>query len=530
MRFLSVSVNSFLIEFKHLSETTNFFRQLKQLNHPAILDMIPAEKTIFIQFSNLIIQQKELIDWLSKQEIKDLTAELGREVVIPVSYQGMDLGQVAEFLGITVNEVIRRHTESEWKVAFIGFAPGFGYLNSENKPFGSIPRLNSPRKQIPMGSVALAGEYAGIYPKNSPGGWQLIGHTDERMWDIHRDPPALLLPGNRIFFKKNTQGASVFIDTEIKTQNIYPNQNLEKIPVLKVLKVGIQVLIQDYGRQGKFALGVGVGGAMDKGAMQYANECVGNPLNYAVLEILNGGFHTEVQCSTVIAVTGADTDLYIKYKDGETEIAKTYQSIALDQGDEIIIKSPKAGLRSYFAIRGGIAVNDVLGSKSFDTLAELGPQPLKANDYIYTAQMMQNAVLGQRIKHDYQLPKPSETVVLDIVLGPRVDWFDKQSLETLKTQSWLVTSDINRIGLRLMGEKPLKRAKNIELPSEGTAIGALQIPPNGQPVLFMNDHPLTGGYPVIATVADYHLDLVAQIPTGCMIKFNPISDFMDIRI
>ncbi|MNT43318.1 KipI antagonist [compost metagenome] len=114
-------------------------------------------------------------------------------------------------------------------------------------------------------------------------------------------------------------------------------------------------------------------------------------------------------------------------------------------------------------------------------------------------------------------------------MGPRTDWFDADSIEKLCQQTWLVTNESNRVGLRLSGLSPLLRKITHELESEGTCIGALQIPPSGQPVLFMNDHPLTGGYPVIASVAKHHWDLVAQIPAGCHIKFNKIEEFKKIE-
>jgi allophanate hydrolase subunit 2 len=127
------------------------------------------------------------------------------------------------------------------------------------------------------------------------------------------------------------------------------------------------------------------------------------------------------------------------------------------------------------------------------------------------------------------LPQLGDTVELDIVMGHRTDWFDQDSIEKLCNQSWLVTNESNRVGLRLLGKQPLNRKVTHELESEGTCIGALQIPPNGQPVLFMNDHPLTGGYPVIASVAKHHWNLVAQIPADCHVKFRKIAEFVEIE-
>ncbi|MBF7688975.1 5-oxoprolinase subunit B/C family protein [Acinetobacter rathckeae] len=531
MRFLSVSLDSFLIEFHDLLETTHFFRHLQRHHHPAIVDMIPAEKTILIQFSVFKTTQKQLIAWLSQQHVQHEHAVQGTEVVISVSYDGEDLVQVAELLGVTTQEVIQRHTQHEWKVAFIGFAPGFGYLNCEQRPFGSIPRLSTPRKRIVAGSVALAGEYTGVYPKDSPGGWQLIGRTDASMWDIHRDPPALLLPGNRVVFKDTKHVAQVSVPKHITRQDaLQVSESFAPThSVLKILNTGMQTLVQDRGRIGKFAVGVGVGGALDSGAMQDANQCVGNALNDAVLEILNGGFKAQVQVPIVMAITGAISTCVIEYADGTVAEVACGQAIALDAGDIIEIKRPQAGLRNYLAIRGGVLAEKVLASCSFDTLAELGPKPLSIGDEVAIGQAPKQAVSTQSVPLRI-LPQPKDTVVLDVVLGPRADWFEAKSLEILLNQLWQVSNDINRVGLRLQGEVALKRTQHQELPSEGTVTGALQIPPSGQPVLFMNDHPLTGGYPVIATVAKHHLDLVAQIPAGCLIKFNKVSEFMDINV
>ncbi|SDB94244.1 5-oxoprolinase subunit B/C family protein [Acinetobacter boissieri] len=530
MRFLSVSLDSFLIEFHDLLETTHFFRHLQRNNHSAIVDMIPAEKTILIQFSVFKTTQKQLISWLSQQHIQHEHTVQGTEVIIAANYEGEDLAQVAELLGVTTQEVIKRHTQHVWKVAFIGFAPGFGYLNCEQRPFGSIPRLSTPRKRIVAGAVALAGEYTGVYPKDSPGGWQLIGHTAETMWDIHRDPPALLLPGNSIVFKEAKHVAQVSVPDHIIKHDAEAHKPLPIARgILKILNAGMQTLVQDRGRIGKFAMGVGVGGALDVGAMQAANQCVGNALNDAVLEILNGGFKAQVQSPTVIAITGAISTCVIEYADGTVAEVSCGQAIALDAGDTIEIKRPQAGLRNYLAIRGGVLAEKILASYSFDTLAELGPKPLSTGDEVAVGQSPKQAVSTDS-KPPKCLPQSKDTVVLDIVLGPRADWFEAESLETLLNQLWKVSNDINRVGLRLQGEVALKRTQHQELSSEGTVTGALQIPPSGQPVLFMNDHPLTGGYPVIATVAHYHLDLVAQIPAGCLIKFNKVSEFMDMNV
>ncbi|MEG1093462.1 MAG: biotin-dependent carboxyltransferase family protein, partial [Acinetobacter sp.] len=241
-----------------------------------------------------------------------------------------------------------------------------------------------------------------------------------------------------------------------------------------------------------------------------------------------GGLKAKMHQSAVIAVTGAISSIHVRFSDGQKADFDSYQAIALDAGDEFQIQTPTAGLRNYLSIRGGIDVQPVLNSASFDSLAVLGPDPLKMADTVYQGQVEASNISITDVAK-LNLPKVGDVVELDIVMGPRTDWFEAESIERLCQQAWLVTNESNRVGLRLSGEQPLQRKITHELESEGTCIGALQIPPNGQPVLFMNDHPLTGGYPVIAAVAKHHWDLVAQIPAGCQIKFKKMTEFTDFE-
>ena len=524
MRFLAVNLNSFLIELNDPEHTVALFRHLERIKHPHIVEMIPAATTILIYFDHLNTEVSELLPWIKSQKIELQQQHFMQEVVIDLIYDGPDLHHVAELLGITVSEVIHRHSNSCWNVAFIGFAPGFGYLNSPDRPFGSIPRLSSPRKKIQAGSVALAGEYTGIYPKDSPGGWQLIGSTPQQMWDIHRDPPALLRAGDQVVFHDITHHPSHVVVPEMKVA-----WQLEQYlqPVFELLQTGLQSLVQDQGRAQKAALGVGRSGAMDQTALFQANRIVGNPDDAAVIEVLNGGLKLKVLQPTLVAITGAESNIWVSYA-GKTKVkVPDYLPIALDSGDLIYIDSPQAGLRHYLAIRGGIAAEKILGSASFDTLAELGTPPLKPHDFIYSADLPVTSVLVNEIRLE-RLPKVGDVIEVDVILGPRTDWFAPESLSHFFQQQWLVTQESNRIGLRLSAELPLQRQIHDELASEGTCTGALQIPSNGQPVLFMNDHPLTGGYPVLGAVANYHLDCIAQIPPGCLIQFRQKSEILEL--
>lgn len=188
---------------------------------------------------------------------------------------------------------------------------------------------------------------------------------------------------------------------------------------------------------------------------------------------------------------------------------------------------PHEGTRSYLALRGGFDVEPFLGSGSTDTLAKVGPAPVVAGDVLVPANCHAAAVDPDR-PSPRRLPYAGETVTLDVHLGPRTDWFTDRGVETFLSQEWAVTAETNRVGMRLSGAVPLERRDTTEMPSEATVAGAIQVPHNGQPLLFLADHPLTGGYPVIGVVARHHLDLAGQIPIGARIRFNAIAAFFSL--
>jgi allophanate hydrolase subunit 2 len=185
-------------------------------------------------------------------------------------------------------------------------------------------------------------------------------------------------------------------------------------------------------------------------------------------------------------------------------------------------------MRSYLAVRGGFEVAPVLGSAATDTLAHVGPPTLTAGAQLGLARHPAGAVAAEDAGPTPELPRSDETVKLPVVLGPRTDWFAPETVERFLSQEWTVTPQSSRVGIRLHGAEPLTRSDATELPSEGTENGAIQVPHSGQPVLFLADHPLTGGYPVIATLHPSALDLAGQIPPGARIRFAARQPFAPI--
>jgi KipI family sensor histidine kinase inhibitor len=197
MRLLPCGSTALLVELDDLDEVLGYYAALVADPPYGVIDIVPAARTVMVVIDPARTDLATL-DRVLRSTVPLEDRRTGGELVeIPVVYDGADLGDVAELLGCDVDELIRRHTSDDWTVAFCGFAPGFGYLTGSG---WDVPRRSSPRTKVPAGSVALAGEFSGVYPRESPGGWQLIGRTEVAVFDLDRDPPALLQPGRRVRF------------------------------------------------------------------------------------------------------------------------------------------------------------------------------------------------------------------------------------------------------------------------------------------------------------------------------------------
>lgn len=528
MRFLPVNLNAVLVELDDLAQTLALLQSLQTEPVAGVQELIPAARTLLIYFSPEVTTLPLLIAEVGRRSVGAQVERSSHSVQIPVQYDGEDLQEVAGLLGVTAQDVVRMHTGAEYSVAFTGFAPGFAYL-SGGHPLLDVPRRKTPRTRIAPGSVGLAGTFSGVYPQASPGGWQIIGATPVSMWDLERVAPALLQPGYRVQFVDvatlSPEALAALMAACAGERVVHGDRTAGAPAAFRVESPGMQTLFQDAGRHGQAGQGVGTSGAMDRSALRAANRVVGNGADVACLEVAYGGLTLQALQAAVVAVTGADALIEVLTEQGQRIAVQAYAPLALDAGDRLIVNSPLAGTRNYVAVRGGWAVTPVLGSAATDTLARVGPAALAAGDELQVGTGSALAPVALTEQPSFAMPKAGDVVCLDVVMGPRADWFAQESLALLGAQEWLVTPQSNRIGIRLQGEAALVRSQTQELPSEGTALGAIQVPASGQPVLFLADHPLTGGYPVIASVASHHLDLAGQIPVNAKVKFRVIRDF-----
>ena len=196
-----------LLEFDSTAEVLAWTEALRQAELLGVLDIVPASRTVLLKLAGPRYQaptRQRLGKLRVTAESRADTAtshDLRADIAIDVVYDGADLDEVARLTGMTRDQVVAAHTGSLWRVGFGGFAPGFAYLIGGDERL-NVPRQAEPRTRVPAGSVGLAGEFSGVYPRESPGGWQLIGRTDAVLWDVDRDPPALLSPGMWVQFRE----------------------------------------------------------------------------------------------------------------------------------------------------------------------------------------------------------------------------------------------------------------------------------------------------------------------------------------
>ncbi|WP_318206715.1 biotin-dependent carboxyltransferase family protein [Streptomyces sp. SJL17-1] len=283
-----------------------------------------------------------------------------------------------------------------------------------------------------------------------------------------------------------------------------------------VVRAGALTTVQDLGRTGYAHLGVPRSGALDPSAVRLVNRLVGNPEAAAVLETTVNGCAVRPRRAVTVAVGGAPCPVRV---DGRPAAWGT--AVRVPAGSVLEIGAATRGLRAYVAFGGGVGVEPVLGSRSTDLLSGLGPAPLAEGTVL---PLGPDTGTGTAVRGSVDAPPwpgPPDELVLRVRLGPREDWFTAAALRTLATRAYRVSPASNRIGLRLEGPV-LERALHGEPASEGMVLGAVQVPPDGRPVVFLADHPTTGGYPVVGVVREADLGAAAQAVPGTPVRFTPV--------
>lgn len=524
-----------------LHRITSLDHHLRSQGIPGVLEIIPAEDSLLIRLDRADAgsERDRLVQFLTAQSVEHLrhttdgdastSASTPAEpkvdrVLIPVLYDGLDLHLTAQTLGLSIADLIAMHSGADFTVAFCGFSPGFAYLTGLPELL-HLPRRTTPRIQVPAGSVAIAEHYSAVYPRSSPGGWHLLGRTDRVLFEPSGRSPALLQPGIHVQFTPITDRIEVATPSTVSDAS---TQARPDSPAVEVVHPGVSCLVEDLGRHGWGRVAVTESGAWDRRSHRLAQRLVGNPEDAAGLECLGGGLRLRALSPLTVAVTGAPGPITITDGHG-SQAGSVCTPVHLRAGEELHLGHPTEGLRRYVAVRGGLDIPPVMGSAATDTLSRLGPDPLTPG-----TRLAIRKVSGPIPASDLSLPDPIHREV-GVIPGPAWPLLTAESRQRLTELSVSPASD--RIGVRLEGpileweasiDPPDARIpRAITRASRPLVRGAIQLPPDGRPVVMGPDHPATGGYPVIGVLADP--DAPAQWAPGVTVHLREVVPFLLAR-
>lgn len=488
-------------------------RALQEDSLPGVREVIPAYACLEVIYDPLALEAGSLREWVTErsQGLDPRGGDSGRLKEIPVVYgeeHGPDLAWVGRASGLGSEGVIATHTTTDYHCYMVGFTPGFPYLGGLD-PRLAVQRLDTPRPANPPGAVGLAGAQTGLYPLGGPGGWRIIGRTPLLAYDPGADLPALMQAGDRVRFRA--------VDTRDFAEP--PDGAWQPDPAgrpfLTVERLAGSVLIQDQGRWGFQDQGIPPGGALDQSALAAANALVGNPPQAAALELTLLGPRLRVLTPGRVAIAGGELGLMINGRP-----AGNWRAFELNPGDRISFSGPRSGARAYLALAGGVAVRPVLGSRSTYPMGRLGA-PLSPGQEIraYPApERRAGSGLAAGPVPDY----PQE-VVIRVMPGPQEDLFSAAGRAAFYEGPFTLSPQADRRGLRLEGplvESSPGRAGAIL--SEPNCAGVVQVPPDGRPIILLNEQTV-GGYAKIAVVISADLDILAQLRPGATIRFAPVT-------
>ncbi len=464
---------------------------------PGVRETLPAYASLLVFYDPEEVSGEQVRAWLTEPQPSALPE--GRLHEVPVVYGGEfgpDLPEVARWAGISEAEAVRLHAGVEYLVYMLGFSPGFPYMGSVPEAI-AVPRLPQPRPRVPAGSVAVAGRQTGIYPSSTPGGWRILGRTPLRLFDPSRQPPARFEVGDRVRFVPVERA-----DWEVPVASTA--EDSDGTPALAVLDGGLLSTVQDLGRSGYRRYGVPPSGAMDPRALEAANACVGNPPECAGLEFTWPAPTLEALVDVEVALFGADFGAEV---DGRP--VPNGAAVRLRRGQVLRFRAPRAGAWAYLALGGGVGRSPVLGSRSTHVPSGLGGRPLRRGDVL-----RQGRPVGGVPARGCQVAEGP----VRVLPGPHPHAFPPGALEHLLGAQYVVSARSDRSGYRLQGPA-IGHAGAGEILSEGMAVGAVQVPPSGQPIVLMPDGPTAGGYPVLAVVLEEDLPRLAQKRPGEPVRF-----------
>lgn len=459
------------------------------------LDIVPAFGAAAVHFDPTQTSAEAVAEWANLQAANDSHIS-PRTVEIPVVYGGEfgpDLDEIAQRAGLSVDEVVRRHSSAEYTVGAVGFQPGFGYLEGLPAELHT-PRRATPRTAVPAGAVGIGGPYTGVYPQASPGGWNLIGRTPLAMFDEARDEPSLLRYGDRVRFR--AIDAAEFERIAAENRPTPTSETPIDRPLLRVVSPGVQSTLQGLPRYGRQHLGVSPGGAMDTASLRIANLLVGNGPGATAIEATLVGPVLEAIEPVTLAIAGA---------------VPTARCVSLREDERLDLRRLVGGARGYVAIPGGFA------GRTGQPLA--ADDPLGANDDKNDRVIATRPVLAGT---GWRRALEGDVTTLHLLRGPQSQSFDESTWRRFLSEPYRVAPQSSRMGVRLEGPE-LRSECSDGIPSQPVCTGAVQVPPDGQPIVLGADRQTLGGYPVIAAVVSADWPALGQLAPGDAVRFAEVS-------
>jgi KipI family sensor histidine kinase inhibitor len=542
--------------YQHLATLSKAIQENPPLG---FTELVPAYNSLLVVFDPLVSDTAAISAAVQAlaAALPPAAADAPKDTVeLPVAYggeYGPDLDSVASNAGLSTEEVIAIHSSRPYLVYMLGFTPGFPYLGGMDQRIAA-PRLKTPRTKVPAGSVGIADTQTGVYPLESPGGWNLIGRTPLALFDPDRQDPALLAPGKYVRFVPISHDEfNVLHDSEVDHQeNKEPEKDQLKShrkpgtspgmePVaedegtpgrnITVLKPGALSTVQDSGRFGYQAAGVPPSGPMDSYSMSLANILAGNELEAACLECTLGGLELRFDTDSVFALAGADVPAILN-----DQAVPLHSTLRARAGDILRLGLARTGLRIYLAVAGGFAVPTVMGSRATFQRGGFGGfkgRALAAGDTLPLGLPLRlpqglpmevplgkapEATIPDRVVPQDLIPVFPEEICVRAIPSHEVDRFTDLGLSQFFSATYTVSQKSDRMGCRLEGPA-IEHREGADIISSGVQTGTVQVPGDGQPIVLMADRQTTGGYTRIAQVIRADLPLLGQARPGDRVCF-----------
>lgn len=538
--------HSILVDFSKSNEPLKSIHMLSKVlfaNKPTwAAEIVPGLDSLVVQLQRTIgdpktIREQALTDLekIGAQFAKQKTRKTSPNKIhrIQVCYHpdlGLDLPGIAKACKLSIEELIRLHKESLYTADILGFMPGFAYFSGLN-PQLQLPRLASPRPAVPKGSVAIAELQTAIYPRVTPGGWNIIGRSPNKLFDIDQNPPGLFMAGDQMQIEEISLDEFHRLDQANVSKEVIRPLDKNKSASIEVLQAGTFSTIQDEPRSGLSHWAVGPGGACDIASLYLANALVGNPPETAAIEMTSTGPSLLFHETTCVAWVGASCEGMVN-----SQRIPGNRPVWIPKGGTLKFSPLNPGLRSLLAIGGGLDLPETLGRSGSHISADIGPKRLEKGDQFILANPkapLKSSFLKSLYRED-DLPAypkwqirspflPSNSIThIRCLAGPHLSLLSAKEREIFWSSVWTVSNQSNRMGVRLQSDFKLKKDLP-NIPSQAIAFGTVQFPPSHEPIIMLAEHQTTGGYPRLAEVIRTDLIKLAQIKPGCKLQLQLID-------